>query len=383
MVDKLVKFAEVELFNDEIEEMGKVLASGAYINGPSVMEFEELFAEAVGAEFCAGMGSGTAALQGAIEACLQNSIPFEERYHYGIIVPAFSFFATASAVKHCNFTPVYVDTDKHGLMNLEQAHDALVEYGDKIVGMIPVHMFGQVMKLPVEFTMNADIFVIEDACQAYGAYTKVQGDMAAFSFYPAKNLGAAGDAGCVVTDDYDLAIYAKSWANYGDLPGTKYNHAIELGTNNRLDTIQAALLAAKLKSETRKQAQEYRENVAKEYLRQEIETMCDTELPNSWHLYPVSVAWALKEQLRKLFTDRGIQVGNHYPYLLPDKIEGWNRADGYEQASLVAASVMTLPIGPHMSFVDIDRVVKTMRDYRAFEADQVTKLVNYIGGGDK
>ena len=186
--------------------------------------------------------------------------------------------------------------------------------------------------------------MLEDAAQAFGVFDGLQGKAAAFSFYPAKNLGCAGDGGALVMDDWDYAEFARAYRNYGDIPGTKFNHAL-LGDNLRLDNIQAAILVAKLQMPMLHDMQEYRGQLAAHYRTCGVESLA-TNKQNSWHLFPV----LLPEEVDRVdFTNfmafNGIQVGNHYPYILPEKVRGWPYDGQFPEAKKIANRVITLPIG--------------------------------------
>ncbi len=234
---------EIEPLADEIKAaVGRVIDSGRYVLGPEVSAFERDFARYCGVSHAIGVGNGLDALQLIIRAL--DIGPGDE-----VIVPAHTFIATWLAVTHTGATPAPVDCHE-ATGNLDAG---LLEQtiGPKTKAIIAVHLYGQPADMPAinHIARKYGIKIIEDAAQAQGA--RLHGcpagslaDAAAFSFYPAKNLGALGDAGAVTTNDPQLAERVRTLANYGS--AKKYHHEIP-GINSRLDEVQAAILRVKLK----------------------------------------------------------------------------------------------------------------------------------------
>ena len=225
----------------------RVFERGDFILGEDVRKLEEEFAQFCGAKFAVGVDSGTGALELSLRAL--NIGPGDE-----VIVPVFTFYATAFAVSVTGAKPVFVDVENDTAnIDVEKMRKAVTS---KTRAVIPVHLFGQPadMNAILAVTKKRGIAVVEDAAQAHGAQMKLSdgrwhaagsaGDMACFSFYPAKNLGACGDGGMVTTNDSALYQQLRLYRDCGRTG--RYEHVV-LGHNRRLDTLQAAILRVKLK----------------------------------------------------------------------------------------------------------------------------------------
>jgi len=225
-----------------LEEIGQLFDTGAFTNGPHVAAFEEAFADYCGVSECVGVASGLDALRLALLA--GGLEPGDE-----VIVPAATFVATLEAVTQAGGVPVVVDASETDYC-LDPAAAAAAT-GARTRVLMPVHLYGQLsdMRALQELARERDLALVEDACQAHGAERDgvragAGGAAAAFSFYPGKNLGAAGDAGALVTDDSGLAVVVRSLREHGQT--AKYVHARE-GWTARLDSIQALVLREKLR----------------------------------------------------------------------------------------------------------------------------------------
>jgi dTDP-4-amino-4,6-dideoxygalactose transaminase len=184
-----VKFAELGIQDDAaLADVEVVLKSGRFIGGMYLEEFAEKWAKFCGAKHCVPVASGSAALTASIKALVPPS--------GAVLLPALSFAATAFSVIEAGCEPIYVDVRPDGLMNLDVAEEAV--HRMHISCVLPVHLYGQLLEIEYDSALYNTI-VIEDACQAHGVF-KLWGDAGCFSFYPSKNLGAAGDAGAVVTN---------------------------------------------------------------------------------------------------------------------------------------------------------------------------------------
>jgi dTDP-4-amino-4,6-dideoxygalactose transaminase len=220
-----------------------VLATGAFVGGPYVEQFEADWAAYCEAEHAIGVANGTDALELALRA-LGITVGDE------VIIPGNTFIATAEAAIAVGATPVFVDVDPDTLLVDPEAVDAAVT--DRTAAIIPVHLYGQMADMHAlrRVADRYGLALVEDAAQAHGARWKGQragtlGDMACFSFYPGKNLGALGDAGAVVTNDAVLAQRVRLFSNHGRDAESKYLHPY-LGRNSRLDGMQAGFLSVKL-----------------------------------------------------------------------------------------------------------------------------------------
>ena len=239
LLDLKVQYASVK---DEIDTaVAEVMDTAHFIGGPKVAEIAEAVAAFCGTEHAVPCGNGTDALF-LILAAMGIGKGDE------VITTPFTFFASAESIAHVGATPVFVDIepDTHNL-DVSKVKAAITE---RTRAIMPVHIFGQVVDMDplMEIARTHDLKVIEDACQAIGATYGGRragsiGDAAAFSFFPSKNLGCAGDGGMIVTDDDELAACARKKANHGT--SKKYFHD-DTGVNSRLDALQASILLAKL-----------------------------------------------------------------------------------------------------------------------------------------
>ncbi len=230
-----------DLFAELLEVVERVARNAAFTLGPELESFERDFALMCGTEHALGVSSGTAALELALRGL--GIGPGDE-----VIVPTYSFIATAEAVSTVGATPVLVDIDEEtALITAETVERAITA---KTRCVIPVHLFGRTVDMDpiLDLCRARDIAVVEDACQAHGAEYRGRpvgslGDAGCFSFYPTKNLGAWGDGGAFVTSDDELAAQIRLLRSHGE--GTRHRHEMATGTH-RLDALQAAILSVKL-----------------------------------------------------------------------------------------------------------------------------------------
>lgn len=291
----------------------RVLDSQVFIMGPEVAACEKELAEYVGASFGIGVSSGTDALLAAL-------MGLDISYGDEVIVPSFSFFATAGAVVRVGATPVFVDIDPVTFnLDIEHVRQSITE---KTRAVIPVHLFGQSADLDRLLIVldGMDIAVIEDAAQAIGTRYKDKhigtfGTLGCFSFFPAKNLGAFGDGGLIVTDNADLAERIRLMRAHGAKP--KYHHEV-IGGNFRLDALQAAVIGAKLPyledwNDKRRENAKYYDNV----LRQENisnDLLCLPKCEHGRHSYNQYVIRTSKrDTLEKYLKDNGVGCQIYYP----------------------------------------------------------------------
>lgn len=335
---------------DELDDAAqRVFASGAYVLGPELGAFEREFAAYCEANFCVGVANGLDALHLILRA-------LEIGPNHEVIVPANTYIATWLAVSYAGATPVPVEPDER-TYNLDPIRiEAAVTPRTKAI--IPVHLYGQPADMdPINEVANRyGLKVIEDAAQAQGARYKggrvgALGCAAGFSFYPSKNLGALGDAGAVTTDDSKLAARVRELGNYGS--SIKYYHE-ERGFNSRLDELQAALLRAKLPKLD--EWNERRKRVASDYLRT-LQTVPDLVLPfvpdyadPVWYVF--AVRHVKRDRLQQHLTAAGVGTLIHYPH--PPHLQVAYGELGYTPgvfpiAEKMAAEVLSLPIGPHMT----------------------------------
>jgi dTDP-4-amino-4,6-dideoxygalactose transaminase len=358
LVDLKAQHAEIAA---EVEAgFARVIAETAFILGPAVAEFETAFARFCGVPHCLGVGNGTDAIELTLRALGLG--PEDE-----VIVPANTFIATALGVMRAGATPVLVDCDAFFLMDPGQVEQRITP---RTRALLPVHLFGQMADMEALRTIAArrGLTLLEDAAQSQGARRHGRasgslGDAAATSFYPAKNLGAYGDGGAVLTASDDIAAHVRKLRNWGS--ERKYHHP-ELGFNSRLDTLQAVVLSAKLRRlETWNEA---RRRAAARY-DELLAGLPGVETPRTlpgnehvWHLYVVRVP-RRDEVLAKLDA-KGIGAGIHYP--TPLHLHGALRDLGYREGDFPAAEkaareILSLPLFPHLTAAQQERVVEILR----------------------
>jgi dTDP-4-amino-4,6-dideoxygalactose transaminase len=349
-----------EIADEIAPDLQEVLESGAFIGGPAVAEFEREYAEFVGVDHVVGVGNGTDALELALRAT--DVVPGDE-----VIIPANTFIATAEAVSRIGAVPVPVDVDPDYLLIDPLLVEKAITTQTKAI--VPVHLFGQTapMEKLVDLAEVYDLAIVEDAAQSHGATrlgrpTGSFGLAAGTSFYPGKNLGAAGDAGAVLTNDPEIAKRVRAIAGHGS--DRKNVHDV-VGFNSRLDTVQAVVLRAKLRRLTG--WNELRRNAAAQY-RELLGDVPEVRLPvtdpgneDVWHLFVVQV----DERDRVLAEVRaaGIQAGIHYP--TPVHLTGAYRPLGYRAgdfpvAEAAARRILSLPLYPHMTREQQYHVVETL-----------------------
>ena len=343
----------------------RVCASGRYVMGPDCQELESRLAGYVGAKHAIACASGSDAI---LLALLARDIgPGDE-----VIVPSYTFFATASAVARVGATPVFVEIDPtHYLIDTDAIARAVTS---RTKAIIPVHLFGQCADMEAINRVAAwhKLHVIEDAAQAIGAEWRgarsgVLAEMACFSFYPTKNLGCFGDGGMLTTNDDALADRLRLLRAHGMQP--RYYHQI-LGVNSRLDTIQAAILNVKLNHLDRWTAA--RQAVAERYTRMIGEAGLGDilGLPSEardrrhvWNQYVVRVRDARRDALRQYLADRKVATEIYYP--VPLHLQACFANLGHGVGSLpiserAAAETLALPIFPELTADEQWVVVRQM-----------------------
>ncbi len=345
--------------------VARVLDSGVYILGAENKAFEIAFAEAIGAKHCLGVDSGTSALELALEAVGVG--PGDE-----VIVPAFTFIATATAVSVLGAKPIFVDVDSLTLtLDPSSVEKALTK---KTKAIVAVHIFGQPADMDPIMSMakSKNISVIEDCAQSHlatykGHTTGTFGAASAFSFYPSKNLGAAGDAGAITTNDARLRDVILELRNCGRSATGGYHHT-RIGHNCRLDEIQAAVLGVKLPrlaawtAARRRVAAIYNSGLAG--LPLQLPPLGTSDNMPVFHLYTVRTKRrdALAEHLRL----NGIGAGIYYP--TPLHLQPAYAGLGIKTGSLpvsesASQEVLSLPMYAELSDSDAGRVVETVRRF--------------------
>jgi len=348
----------VELKTDIDIAIQKVLESGIYIQGEEVRAFESEFANYVGAQHCVGVGNGLDALRLALSA-----VGVSEGDE--VIVPSHTFIATWLAVTQCGAKPVGVDAEMKGYnIDVSQIESAITS---RTKAIVMVHLYGQPASIDdiLDIARRYDLRVIEDAAQAHGAVYKGRrvgshSDIVTWSFYPGKNLGAFGDGGAITTNDLEIANRIRSESNYGSL--VKYEHN-ELGTNSRLDPLQAAILRVKLRKLDL--WNERRRKIAGIYT-EKLNSSKNITLPtpdaegSSWHLFVVEVA--NRGKIMKAMNDAGIETSIHYPTPphMQKAYSGQYSQSIFPRTTSLCTSVLSLPIGPHMTINSAETVLEAL-----------------------
>jgi dTDP-4-amino-4,6-dideoxygalactose transaminase len=329
-----------------------------------VKEFEAGFAAYLGVAACVGLGNGTDALILALRAL--GLKPGDE-----VIVPSFSFFATAEAVALLGGKVVFADVDPESL-NLDPA-DAAARVTERTVGLIGVHLYGRPFDVDAlrELCGRRGLWLLEDAAQAHGAEWKGQrvggfGELAAWSFYPTKNLGCFGDGGAVTGNDRELVERVRSLGNHGQ--SVRYTH-LEIGTNSRLDSLQAAVLNCRLAILDEDNAR--RSEIAGRY-RDAFAGVGDLRLipdPDGvrsvYHQFTIRTA--RREELLAHLKEKGVGAAIHYPIALHHQpaMQGLVEvADGDLPVSTAAArEVVCLPIFPELTNEEVAAVSAAVRGF--------------------
>ena len=354
---------EKELDKEIRNAFERVYNRSWYIEGVEDKSFEEVFAEYCKSKYCVGVGNGLDALFLSLKAL---------GIHEGdeVIVPSNTYIATALAVTYVGATPVFVEPDIHTFNIDPKKIEASIT--DKTKAIMPVHLYGQACDMApiIEIAKKYKLYVIEDCAQAHGAKYKGQvvgsfGDVAGFSFYPGKNLGALGDAGATVTNNEDLAKKVRALGNYGS--DYKYHHIYQ-GNNSRLDELQAAFLAAKLPSLDKINVE--RRRIANKYL---------TGIHNSeiilpfvpdyaepvWHIFAVRCNH--REKLEKYLNEVGIGTNKHYP--IPMHLQECYKELGFKKgdfpiAEEISKTELSIPMYYGMTDEEVQYVIDRINDFK-------------------
>jgi UDP-2-acetamido-2-deoxy-ribo-hexuluronate aminotransferase len=352
------------------EAIAHVIQSARYINGPEVTEFSQNLAQYLDVPFVIPCANGTDALQVAMMAL--NLKPGDE-----VILPSFTYVATAEVIKLLGLTPVLVDVNEDDfLIDVAQIESAITPNTKAIV---PVHLFGQCANMDaiIQIAQKHKLFVIEDTAQAIGAkYTFADGrvsragtigDIGCTSFFPSKNLGCLGDGGAMFTRSDQLAKRLKMIANHGQ--SVQYHHD-DIGVNSRLDTIQAAILNVKLISLTA--CENARNQVAQKY-DDAFGNHPNFEIParvkNSTHVfhqYTLKCKGINRDELRKFLADKQIPTMVYYP--IPLHAQKAYQSDKYPLGTLpvtesLCSRVISLPMSPEVTNDQIEYIIGHINEF--------------------
>lgn len=345
-----------------LDVLSSALDTGTFTSGVAVKQFETEFADYCQSSYCVGLASGTdALLVGFLASAL---VPGDE-----IVIPANTFFATVEAALLADLEVRLADVDESsGLMTPSTASLAV---SPRTRAIVPVHLFGQPCDMPgfQELSRERGIYVFEDAAQAHGAKVGLRrvgsfGLAASFSFYPAKNLGALGEAGALVTNSEEVASAARELRDHGQV--RKYCHE-RIGLNARLDEIQAGFLSVQLGYLDHWNSR--RQELAEEYCYRlqgldEISPLSSTVEGSVHHLFVVRCKF--RNELREHLAGEDIGTGVHYP--VPVHLQPAMRERGYDKGDFPAAEtlceeVLSLPLFPEMSVEDVKYVVLSIEKF--------------------
>lgn len=373
--------AQLLPISEEIDDaLKQVLGTCAFSGGPFVESFEQQFASFCQCSHAIGVGSGTEALWLAL---LALGVGEGDEV---ITVPN-TFIATAEAISLCGASPVFVDVDEESYTMNPALLEAAITPQTKAV--IPVHLYGQMADMDpiIEIARRHGLYVIEDACQAHGAKYKGKlagsiGDAGCFSFYPGKNLGAYGEAGGVVTNNFELASKIKMLRDHGQ--SSKYYHEV-VGVNSRMDGFQGAVLNVKLKYLTAWNEARIRNA---ELYKLKLADIVDVKLPEKMdYAHHVNHLFAIRVLNRDAFmaalTDKWIGCGVHYP--LPIHLQtaygflGKGKGS-YPIAEKCADELVSLPMFPELKEEQIEYVTAEIKRYFSSTTYLFSEVAGKVGG---
>jgi dTDP-4-amino-4,6-dideoxygalactose transaminase len=362
---KAAYLAHKQEIDDAIQ---RVLESGWYIMGQEVATFESEFAQYIDVDHAIGVANGTDALELALRAL--DIGPGD-----GVFTVSHTAVATASAIERCGATPVFVDIDPHtytldpNKLEAALASDHCQTLGLRPAAVIPVHLYGHAAEMPaiLSIARRHGLSVIEDCAQAHGASLEGRrlgswGDLAAFSFYPTKNLGALGDGGAVVTTDEVMAERVRSLRQYG---WAERYISRTVGVNSRLDELQAAILRVRLRYLDADNAR--RQAIAARYDRLLIglDLALPTVSPHVEHVYhQYVVRTPHRDALQSWLKSQGVGTLVHYPQAIhqqPAYADRLSSAGPLSCSEEAAAHVLSLPIYPELTDAQIENVAATLR----------------------
>jgi dTDP-4-amino-4,6-dideoxygalactose transaminase len=359
--------AQYESIKPEIDKaISDVISNTAFVGGRFLKSFEEAFAAFCGVKYCVGVGNGTDAIYIALRA--MGVGPGDE-----VITAANSFIATSEAITMTGARVVFVDINPQTYnMDVTKIEEKV---NSRTKAIVPVHLYGQPADMDpiLEIAKKHNLKVVEDAAQAHGATYKGRrigsiGDVACFSFYPGKNLGAYGDAGAIVTNSEELAERARMIANHGRLD--KYNHKLE-GVNSRLDGIQAAILEVKLRhlpdwTERRRQNAYFYNDYLKGSGVITPSEISDVEAV--YHLYVVRVNNGSRDQFQDFLKSNGISTGIHYPIALPRLLAYEylkHKETDFPESAKASREIVSLPMFPELTEQEIAFVAQKVKEFMA------------------
>ncbi len=365
-----IKFLYLKSINDSFEpQLGNAIAdvvrSGWYLQGQALTSFEQEWAAFCGAKHCVGVGNGLDALSIVLRA-YRHLLGWQQGDE--VIVPANTYIASILAITEAGLTPVLCEPSiEDCLIDVKKIEPLITK---RTRALMPVHLYGRVCNMTAinALAQAYGLKVVEDAAQAHGAIYMGEraghlGDAACFSFYPAKNLGALGDGGAVVTDDGELARLCRMIGNYGS--EEKYVHELK-GVNSRLDDIQAAVLSVKLARLD--QDNERRRELARLYLNGiDNPLIIEPKMPKMsqehvWYVFPIRCH--TRDQLKEYLRQHGVDTQVHYP--IPPHHQGaYPELAGLSLpvSERLHREILSLPIGSTLGDNHVRRVIELVNDY--------------------
>ena len=350
-------------YQNEFEEAAlKVLRSGWYIMGRELKEFEEQFADYIGSKYCVGLGNGLDALWMAFR--ILGIGKGDE-----VIVQGNTYIASVMGITINGATPVFVEPDEYFNIDADKIEEKIT---DKTKAVLAVHLYGQASQMDkvADICRRHDLKLVEDCAQSHGSAYKGKvtgtfGDIGCFSFYPSKNIGAFGDGGAIVTDDEEIARNMRIYRNYGS---EKRYYNMVVGTNSRLDEIQAALLKVRLKyaAECNGEKQE----IASEYDRRldNPEIILPKVREGADHIYHQYVLRCKRrDELMAYLKDKGISTIIHYP--IPPHLAQAYEYLGHKKGDLpiterYADEVLSIPMFNGMTKEEIDYTIDAINAFK-------------------
>lgn len=363
MIKSVDLLLQHNLIRDELNEaINRVIDNSSFIRGVEVDHFENEFSNLLGVNECISCGNGTDSLYIIMKSL--NVGPMDE-----VIVPAMSWISTSETVTQAGAKVVFCDIDQTGTISIAEL---LKKITPRTVGIIPVHLYGQPcdMDAIMEIANQRNLWVVEDCAQSHlakykGKYVGTFGRASSFSFYPGKNLGAIGDAGAILTNDYVLADKMKKFARHGGL--VKGNHEIE-GINSRMDGLQAAVLNVKLNyilDWTRKR--QYLANLYMSFLKDVkglVLPLIINDREHVWHLFVIQ--HPERDEMRKYLKENDIETAINYPIALPF-LPAYDRL-GHVSSDFPIAfnfqdNVLSLPMFPELTVDQVEYISLKIREF--------------------
>ena len=371
MPEKTIKFLDLnrqyKTIQKEIDKaIHRVLGSGNFIGGSEVENFEKEVAKFCGSKYAISLNSGTDALFLALKAL---GIGRGD----DVITSPFTFFATAEAIANTGAKPVFADIESDTFNISPELVEGLITSRTKVI--LPVHLFGQMadMKAIMKIAKKYKIKAIEDAAQSFGAEHRGRksgsiGDVGCFSFFPSKNIGAFGDGGMAITNDKKIAEKLRLLRSHGSSKQDKNLNMI-LGTNSRLDSMQAAILMVKLKYINKWNKARIKKA---EYYNKNLNGVGDIIVPkilfgdHVFHQYAIRVNGKLRNKLVKYLSRKGIPTMIYYP--VPLHLQPVFRYLGYKkgnfpEAEQVTKEILSLPIFPELKREEQDFIISYIRKF--------------------